>query len=688
VTVAVTQTDAAGNVQTVADATASFTLDTIVLAPVLSLSGPANGATAAEAKAADAIQVTGESGAAIRVVLTGTGGTVTKDVTGTGSAQSVALTDADLTRLGQGTVTVSATQVDAAGNVQTAAASTASFTLDTLVPVAPTLTLTGLANGATAAEATAANAIQVTGESGAAIQVVLSGQSSSVTVDLIGTGSAQSVALTADNLTTLGEGAVTVAVTQTDAAGNAQTAAAASATFTLDTTAPSSLAARTTSLTSATDTGASSSDGVTNIDTPTIVIDLSGQDYVEGDIVILRDGSEITRATISAGDITSGLTQFSLAVPVLKALSSGDHSLTVEVLDAAGNIGVASLARIVTVDKSPPTLTMNAISGADASGFNITGTATGAEGQTVSVTLNGKTYTGVISEGAWSAPVTAADAGALSGEYSLSATVSDLAGNPSDAVTKTLTASVSGIASDGYISGALYFVDTDGDNTLDAGEAFTIGDAVGNYRLPSGPVVMKGGVDISTGMEFTSVYEAAAGYRTITPVTTLVVEIAKLSAGGLVATGEQIANGLLPSSVDLATFNPLIAAAKGTTASDFETALAYQKVAAQLSIFMDVGSTLIGNMKGLAGADAILAQTQTFSTQLMAQLAQNLIAGVNILADAAFIQTALAEVLGVHGSGLDRRRRPPCSHRRRRRSRSQTPRSRTSAQLHRPRQIR
>ena len=57
--------------------------------------------------------------------------TVTKTVTGTGSAQAVTLTPGDLTTLTDGTISVSATQTDAAGNAQTAAAATTSFVLDT-----------------------------------------------------------------------------------------------------------------------------------------------------------------------------------------------------------------------------------------------------------------------------------------------------------------------------------------------------------------------------------------------------------------------------------------------------------------------------------------------------------------------------------------------------------------------------
>ena len=63
---------------------------------------------------------------------------MTKNLTGTGSSQAVVLTAGDLTTLTDGTIGVSATQTDAVGNAQTAAANTTSFVLDTAAPAAAT----------------------------------------------------------------------------------------------------------------------------------------------------------------------------------------------------------------------------------------------------------------------------------------------------------------------------------------------------------------------------------------------------------------------------------------------------------------------------------------------------------------------------------------------------------------------
>src|SRR6185437_10055555 len=131
---------------------------------------------------------------------------------------------------------------DAAGNaaVATSLASLDSQGIDTLAPAAPVLALgIGVANGATAAEATAAGGVvTVTGELNDAISVTFTNGIHGVTKTVTGTGSAQAVTLSATDLTTLTDGTISVSATQTDAAGNAQTAPATTTSFVLDTLAP------------------------------------------------------------------------------------------------------------------------------------------------------------------------------------------------------------------------------------------------------------------------------------------------------------------------------------------------------------------------------------------------------------------------------------------------------------------
>src|SRR4029079_16383919 len=143
------------------------------------------------------------AGDSISVTFTNGAHTVTKVLAGTGASQAVVLTAGDLTTLTNGTISVSATQTDAAGNPQTAAAATTSFVLDTVAPASPTLALgTGVANGATAAEATQpGGVVTVTGEAGDSISVTFTNGIHTVTKTVTGTG-AQAVVLTAGDLTT------------------------------------------------------------------------------------------------------------------------------------------------------------------------------------------------------------------------------------------------------------------------------------------------------------------------------------------------------------------------------------------------------------------------------------------------------------------------------------------------------
>ena len=142
----------------------------------------------------------------------------------------------DLTTLGNGTISVSAIATDVAGNA--GPAGTTSFILDTVAPVAPSLALgTGVAAGATAAEATQnSGVVTVSGESGASIAVTFTRGANSVTKTVTGTGAAQAVVLAAGDLTTLGDGTISVSAIATDVAGNAGPAGTTS--FTLDSVAP------------------------------------------------------------------------------------------------------------------------------------------------------------------------------------------------------------------------------------------------------------------------------------------------------------------------------------------------------------------------------------------------------------------------------------------------------------------
>jgi hypothetical protein len=92
-----------------------------------------NGATAAEAAAAGGVVlVTAESGASTVVTFTDGTNSVQVTVTGTSSPQAVALTQAQVATLNNGTITASAVATDVSGNPSSAGSTT--FVLDTIAP--------------------------------------------------------------------------------------------------------------------------------------------------------------------------------------------------------------------------------------------------------------------------------------------------------------------------------------------------------------------------------------------------------------------------------------------------------------------------------------------------------------------------------------------------------------------------
>ncbi len=115
--------------------------------------------------------------------------------------------------------------------------------------------------------------------------------------------------------------------------------------FILDTMAPGKGGAPV--LSGASDSGASSHDGLTTVGTPA----LSGTAAEPGGTVELYVNDSLTPLTsVDAG--AGGA--WSLIVPEVSAFTDGVYNLTVKQVDAAGNRGAASDALVITVDKSAP----------------------------------------------------------------------------------------------------------------------------------------------------------------------------------------------------------------------------------------------------------------------------------------------------------------------------------------------
>jgi VCBS repeat-containing protein len=201
-----------------------------------------------------------------------------------------------------------------------------------------------------------------------------------------------------------------VTVTTADAAGNA-TAASATASYTLDLTAP------TASITLDPITG----DGVVNIDEAAGNITLSGTvggDVKEGDTVrVTMNETQFT------GVVDVGTGTFSLNVAGFNFLQDADSTLDISVTtaDSAGNTATASAVGTYTLDQTAPFLEItidpitadNVINIAEKDGGTIavTGTVTGEvnDGDPVDLTINGKTFSGLVAAGKFSIAVPSAD---------------------------------------------------------------------------------------------------------------------------------------------------------------------------------------------------------------------------------------------------------------------------------------
>jgi hypothetical protein len=134
-----------------------------------------------------------------------------------------------------------------------------------------------------------------------------------------------------------------------------------------------------------------------------------------------------------------------------KTLADGMDTLTAVVTNAAGDTAQASHA--IRVDETPPTIAINTIVGtsvvnvnAASTGFTIAGTTTDAEnGQPVAVKIvdgSGQvvdTFTTTLTNNTWSVNVTSAEAKSLhDGTYTVTADVSDTAGNPAQEATQAI----------------------------------------------------------------------------------------------------------------------------------------------------------------------------------------------------------------------------------------------------------
>ena len=312
---------------------------------------------------------------------------------------------------------VDVTDTDSAGNK---ASASLKFTLDTAAPAAPTVTSPADTGVSATDGITKANAINVAGlEAGAKAEYSVNGGSSWTA--LTGTG------------LTLADGAYAanaVQLRQTDVAGNVSAAAKIATALTIDT------AAAALTLALASDTGSSSTDGITKVGTVNVTRVEAGASW---------------QYSVNAGRTWTAGSGTSFTLP---AGSYAASAVQAQQTDVAGNLGLAGkIAGAVVVDAVAPTATLVEATGLSSTGaltytinfsepvtgFGIGGVAVANGTASAFATVNASQYTVAVTPSPSTTPV-------ILTVNVPAAAASDTAGNASSAATQVLHSVLYGTA--------------------------------------------------------------------------------------------------------------------------------------------------------------------------------------------------------------------------------------------------
>lgn len=267
------------------------------------------------------------------------GGTLTS-LSGSGATRTATFTPSP-NASGMASITVgAASYTDSAGN-SGSSGSLPSIAFDTL---APTLAITSDKSTLKAGQ-TATITYTFSEDPGTSFtdaDVTVTGGTISA---ISGSGTTRTATFTPSAGTNSGVASISVASgAYTDAAGNGG-GAGSTPSLSFDTLAP---AAPTLALSAGSDTGTSSSDGVSNDTTPTFTGTAEA-----GATVSLYDTDGVTLLGSATADGSGNWSVTSSALP------AGTHLVSVRATDAAGNQGAASAAYTLLVDSTAPTLTIS-----------------------------------------------------------------------------------------------------------------------------------------------------------------------------------------------------------------------------------------------------------------------------------------------------------------------------------------
>ncbi|SMH61874.1 Ig-like domain-containing protein [Azospirillum agricola] len=496
--------DTAGNTSA-ASAGLAFTVDTTTAAPTgVALTAASDTGTLGDNLTAVTTPVIGGTAEANAVV------SLYKDsstLLGSATADGSGVWRITLGALAEGAHTLTARAVDLAGNGSTASTPLI-VTIDTTPPVAPSApSLTAASDSGSSSSDRLTNVrtptFTGTAEANSVIDLLVSGS-------VVGTGTADgSGAWTVTAGSPLADGSWTFSTRSRDAAGNTRDGVG-SLIVTIDSTAdaPGGL-----KLTAATDSGRSSTDGLTNNLSPTVAGTAAA-----GGVVTLYDGA------VALGTATAnGQGNWEIAT---SGLSVGAHTLTAKAIDAAGNTSLPSAAFTVTVDTSAAAPTGLALAAASDSGVtgdsrtnlatpSVTGTA---EASSIVLLYEGSTLLGQTtagSDGGWTV-TSSALTGAV---HTLTAKAIDPAGNTSVA-SGGLAVTIDLTAPDA--PGALFLSSDSGtpnDNRTRVGTPVITGtaEAGSTVRLYEGATLLGiGTADASTGVWTVTSSSLGEGAHTLT----------------------------------------------------------------------------------------------------------------------------------------------------------------------------
>ncbi|MER1590404.1 Ig-like domain-containing protein [Enterobacter hormaechei] len=432
---------------------------------------------------------------------------------------SVGVPASDISALTDGTVTLSATITDSAGNSST---QTHDVVVNTASVALTVNTLSGddVINAAEAGASLVINGSSAQFASGTQVTITLNGKSYTATIQSDGSWT---TTVPAADVGTLADGAsYQVSVSAQDSAGNS---ASATHTISVDTTAP------------VISVNTLSGDDVLNAAEAQQPLTVHGSSSAEaGQTVTVTLGGK-TYTSLVANDGT-----WTLDVPAadLANLSEGALTVTASVNDKAGNNGQTT--HTLTVDTVAPAVTISTVADDDIvnnaeqlAGQTISGTTTAEQGQTVTVSFNGHSYQATVAaNGSWSVFVPGRDFLGLSdGDYTITATVSDKAGNPGSATHDvTLNGDVPTIAINTFAQ----------DDIVNAAEHGT-------------PLVISGTTDAPTGQTVTitlngKTYTATVQNDGTWSYTVGSADVTALADGGSYVINAQVSNAIGNSASD------------------------------------------------------------------------------------------------------------------------------------------